>query len=498
MSASEDSDETVASRREVAYRLFATEFDDATYSYSESDEERAPNYVVTPTGGRVNRVFVVGVLTEVQPAGEDVLRARIADPTGTFVVYAGQYQPDAQTFLERAEPPAYVAVTGKARTFQPEDSEVVYTSIRPESLNEVDAATRDRWTVATARQTLERVGAMATAMELDAEGDALTAAIGDQGVDESLADGISLALSHYSTTPGYLAAVRDLAISAAELVAGEREEVESLGLSPNDGGEAELDALAETAELATSAGAASNGATTGTTPSTAAEETPPATDAATDTDASTATDTPKGETTSRDEQSEPSEAESDDTEPGEEPVTAGHDDTARAGAPEPAASGESDGLGDFDGEFELDEDEREEIKSEFGTEFTSGTDVGEPGQANIETPEPDAERVDATDDGVTDRSAETTAPTTATEESEPVDEVATDETAQDDATVDLEDAVMDAMNDLDDGDGADRTAVIDRVSDDQGVSDDAVEDAIKQALMNGRCYEPDEGVLKPI
>lgn len=33
--------------REVAHRVFAAEFDDASLSYSESDEERAPNYVVT-------------------------------------------------------------------------------------------------------------------------------------------------------------------------------------------------------------------------------------------------------------------------------------------------------------------------------------------------------------------------------------------------------------------------------------------------------------------
>ena len=76
--------------REVAYRLFATEFDDATLSYSESDEERAPNYVVTPTGLRVNRLFAVGVLTEVERLNTDTLRGRIVDPTGAFVTYAGQ------------------------------------------------------------------------------------------------------------------------------------------------------------------------------------------------------------------------------------------------------------------------------------------------------------------------------------------------------------------------------------------------------------------------
>src|SRR6056297_3710147 len=70
-----------AGGREVAHRLFAAEYDEADFSYSESDEERAPNYVVTPTGARVNRLFVVGVLTEVEQVNEDVLRGRIVDPT---------------------------------------------------------------------------------------------------------------------------------------------------------------------------------------------------------------------------------------------------------------------------------------------------------------------------------------------------------------------------------------------------------------------------------
>ena len=47
---SESEDQGGAGRREVAYRLFAAEFEDADFSYSESDEERAPNYVVSPTG----------------------------------------------------------------------------------------------------------------------------------------------------------------------------------------------------------------------------------------------------------------------------------------------------------------------------------------------------------------------------------------------------------------------------------------------------------------
>ncbi|MFC6728750.1 RPA family protein, partial [Natronoarchaeum mannanilyticum] len=185
MSANDDEngdDQSGAGRREVAYRLFAAEYDDAELEHSESDEERAPNYVVTPTGARVNRLFAVGVLTEIEQVNEDVLRARIVDPTGAFVVYAGQYQPDEMAFLERTDPPAFLAVTGKARTFQPDDSDRVYTSVRPESINEVDAETRDRWAVQAAEQTLERVATMATALEQPERGDELAEHLRERGV----------------------------------------------------------------------------------------------------------------------------------------------------------------------------------------------------------------------------------------------------------------------------------------------------------------------------
>ena len=66
------------------------------------------------------------------------------------------------------------------------------------------------------------------------------------------------------------------------------------------------------------------------------------------------------------------------------------------------------------------------------------------------------------------------------------------------AGVDLEDAVVAAMEALDDGSGADREAVVAHVVDDHRADPDAVEDAIQDALMSGRCYEPDEATLKPI
>jgi RPA family protein len=153
--------------REVARRVFAREFNDATHTFKESDDDRAPLYALLPTGERVNRVFVVGTLTETDDVGEDseYWQGRIVDPDGgTFFTYAGQYQPDAASMLRELDAPEYVAVVGKPRTYETEEGDV-NVSIRPESITVVDETTRNRWVVETAERTIERI----TAFETDAD-----------------------------------------------------------------------------------------------------------------------------------------------------------------------------------------------------------------------------------------------------------------------------------------------------------------------------------------
>ena len=147
--------------REVARRVFAREFNDATHMFKESDDELAPRYSLLPTGRRANRVFVVGTLTETEDVGQDseIWQGRIVDPDGgTFFTYAGQYQPDPAAMLRELEPPEYVAAVGKPDTFET-DSGDINVSMRPESITVVDEAVRNRWVVETAERTLERVEA---------------------------------------------------------------------------------------------------------------------------------------------------------------------------------------------------------------------------------------------------------------------------------------------------------------------------------------------------
>ncbi|MEE6209736.1 RPA family protein [Salarchaeum sp. III] len=149
-----------APTREVARRVFATEFNDATFTFKESDDERAPVYSLLPTGEQANRVFIVGTLTETEDVGEDseYWRGRVVDPTGTFFVYAGQYQPEAASALRDLDTPSYVAIVGKPRAYETDDGSV-NVSVRPESITEVSSDVRDRWVVETAERTLERVEA---------------------------------------------------------------------------------------------------------------------------------------------------------------------------------------------------------------------------------------------------------------------------------------------------------------------------------------------------
>lgn len=152
--------------REVAYRIFAQELRDTTLVLERDLEDAyAPQYVVTPTGAKVNRVFIVGTLTEKEDIGTDAeyWRARISDPTGTFFMYAGQYQSDATRALADASVadadasvPEFLAVVGKIAVYTTEDERVM-TSIRPETITVVDAETRDRWVLETVRQTLDRI-----------------------------------------------------------------------------------------------------------------------------------------------------------------------------------------------------------------------------------------------------------------------------------------------------------------------------------------------------
>lgn len=408
-------------RREVAYRVFAVEFNEGTVSYSASDEERAPNYVLFPTGVNANRVFVVGVLTAVETVGDNVIRARVADPTGVFVVYAGQYQPEAQTKLEQAAVPSFVAVTGKPRTFSPDDTEMVYTSIRPESITEVDQATRDRWVVQTTEHTLDRISAFRTALEREERGEELESMLLREDIEPGLAAGIPLILDHYDVTNSYLDALEERAIQATEVIAGQRDSVEPFESTLRT-------VLAEEPEDQDAEPIPASGATGEREATDVIDPVPD--DAETD-------------------------ADEEDAEDSEE---------ARSE------------MVDTDELYEFDEGEREAIEDEFGTDFSTGTEIEE--QSSETDP---ATETEPTDQECAD---------------EEEDSTTTEDAAESDE--DIVDIVIDVMRELDAPDGSTKADIIEATQADHDFDEETIEEGIQDALMSGRCYEPEEGKLKPI
>jgi hypothetical protein len=181
-------------KREPAWRIFAAEYNDATLEIK-GGGEKIPSYVVTPLGSKVNRVFITGVLTDVENVSEggEYLRAHLSDPTGVFTIYSGQYQPEATNKLMSIEVPAFVAIIGKVRTYVPEEG-TLYVSLRPELVREVNAEARDRWIIETCMQTKQRINAIGEAMKMTQPN---TYDLSKLGFSRELSEGVVAALKKY-------------------------------------------------------------------------------------------------------------------------------------------------------------------------------------------------------------------------------------------------------------------------------------------------------------
>jgi len=185
--------------REVARRVFAEELKSCNYSFRESEDQSqyAPQYLLTPTGAKCNRVFIVGTLTEKDDIGGDTeyWRGRVVDPTGSILIYAGQYQPEAAQIMANMEAPAFVAVVGKPNLYQTEDGNIII-SIRAEAMQRVDEATRDQWIMDTAKRTHERLKALKDAGPVPISDSFSTA---DRVSAPSPVQDFQRALEHYHT-----------------------------------------------------------------------------------------------------------------------------------------------------------------------------------------------------------------------------------------------------------------------------------------------------------
>lgn len=181
-------------KREAAWRVFAGEYNDSNVEVK-GDGEKTPSYVITPLGAKINRLFIIGVLTDVENVSEDgdLVRSHISDPTGVFTLYSGQYQQSVTDALKDIEVPAFVAIVGKAKTYTPEEG-TIYVSVRPENIVEVDANVRDRWILETCKSTKERIEAVVEAKKMEPSN---TADLEKIGYTNALSEGVITALKNY-------------------------------------------------------------------------------------------------------------------------------------------------------------------------------------------------------------------------------------------------------------------------------------------------------------
>jgi len=225
-------------KREVAKRVFAREFEacrelekSARTDLGAADS-KIPNLLISPLGLILNRVFVVGVVTELDNIGTqgEMWKARIVDPTGAFTVYAGQYQPEASIFFSTVQVPAFIALTGKARIYEPEAGSV-FVSIRTEEANVVDEEIRNRWVVDTAEQTVERLETFSDALASGYRGEELQKYLLEKGVSSELAEGIPIVLERELASREFAKLLR----------ASIREGLKTLDLDSGEGTDAKAD-----------------------------------------------------------------------------------------------------------------------------------------------------------------------------------------------------------------------------------------------------------------
>lgn len=156
-------------KRNPAIRLLAAELNEADYHFKETDEERAPNFLLLPSGGKANRVMVGGTLMELEDTKADdndsnsYWKARINDGTGEFLTFAGQFQPEAASTFQKianddSMPPAFVLIVGKTREYRPEeDGSEVIINIQPERVSVVSEEQRNNWLREATENTIERL-----------------------------------------------------------------------------------------------------------------------------------------------------------------------------------------------------------------------------------------------------------------------------------------------------------------------------------------------------
>ncbi|MDD5502404.1 MAG: hypothetical protein PHH26_02945 [Candidatus Thermoplasmatota archaeon] len=204
--------------RETAWRAFAGEYKDSDFE-EKGEGEMAPSYVITPLGAKLNRIFIVGTLMEVEKRENDV-KATFWDGTDTVSLYANKYNQEAMDSLLKLKTPCYASVLARVRTFSPEEGKIFIT-VKPDQIREATLEERDYWMLSAAEQTLYRIEAFSEASKMEPPNNEKMDAL---GYASEISDGIIKALEHYNSQdiPRY----REMVAGAiASIAGGEKEPI---------------------------------------------------------------------------------------------------------------------------------------------------------------------------------------------------------------------------------------------------------------------------------
>jgi len=134
------SDNNTQRTREIAKRVTIAEIN-GIEEFEQAEGEMATKYAHLPTGEKVNRIFVVGTITELRELDSGSIMMTVVDSVGNDVkVFTGEYNLEAhqtakQLLDEDNVPPEYVFMVGKLS--ESNNDEYPVPSISPEFMRTV-------------------------------------------------------------------------------------------------------------------------------------------------------------------------------------------------------------------------------------------------------------------------------------------------------------------------------------------------------------------------
>jgi RPA family protein len=151
----------MAFKRQIAQRVFGFEWHDAGEFTTEGEGKFISSVVVTKTGRRISRLFLIGTLLSVENIGtdgNDYYRVTVSDGTDNFEFYASPaWQPQEVAALKTLEAPSFVAVVGRAKVLTSDDTGEQRKVLKLEHIAKSTKEQRNYWEYEAATQTFDTI-----------------------------------------------------------------------------------------------------------------------------------------------------------------------------------------------------------------------------------------------------------------------------------------------------------------------------------------------------